>query len=299
MSKREAILRYSLIVNKLRVKKSTFKEIDDYLAQESVIQGYDLCISERTFDRDRKDILAIYNIDIQYNFSSKLYFIVSQEDNSAKHRLLEAFDTFNALNLSEKISRGIHFENRKSIGSENLHGIVHAIQNQEIIQYKYRKYYNDLVTLRTVKPLALKEYKHRWYVMAEDQKDDQIKCFGLDRISELYMTNQKFVDDTGFDIEEHFKYSFGIISPESDNPDNVILSFTPFQGKYIQSMPLHSTQKELTNNDNEYRISLKMFITYDFKMEILSMGANVKVIEPQSLAEDIKEMAKKAYEQYG
>ncbi len=299
MSKREAILRYSLIINKLRIKKSSFKEIDDYLAQESKIQGYDLCISERTFDRDRKDILAIYNIDIQYNFSSKLYFIVSQEDNSAKHRLLEAFDTFNALNLNEKISRGIHFENRKSIGTENLHGIVHAIQNQKIIQYEYRKYYNDQVTCRTVKPLALKEYKNRWYVMAQDQKDNQIKSFGLDRISELSTTNQKFLDDTGFDIDEHFKYSFGIISPESDKPDDVILSFIPFQGKYIQSMPLHSTQEELINNDKEYRIRLKLFITYDFKMEILSMGANVKVIEPQSLAEDIKEMAKAAFEQYG
>ncbi len=298
MSKREAILRYSLIINRLRLKKSTFKEIDDYLVQESKFQGYDFRISERTFDRDRKDILSIYNIEIKYDFSSKVYYIAQDEEDSAHNRLLEAFDTFNALNLSDKISKGIHFETRKSKGTENLHGMVHAIQNQLIIKFDYHKFYNDKISHRTVNPLALKEYKNRWYIMALDHKDNSIKSFGLDRINNLQITKTKFIDDTNFDIDEHFKYSFGIISPNADKPEEIIISFTPFQGKYIQSMPLHHTQETIIDNDEEFRIKLKLYITHDFIMEILSMANNLKIIQPESLIDEIKKVSKATFEQY-
>lgn len=298
MSKKEAILRYSLIINRLRLKDSSFKEIDDYLEQESINQGYNFRISERTFDRDRKDILAIYNIEIKYDFSSKVYYIAQEDNNGVHNRLLEAFDTFNALNLSDKISKGIHFETRKSIGTENLHGMVHSIQNQLIIQFDYHKFYNNQITHRTVNPLALKEYKNRWYIMAKDHKDDLIKSFGLDRIKNLQITKSNYEDNTSFDIDEHFKYSFGIISPNADKPEDIILSFTPFQGKYIQSMPLHHTQDPIIDNNEEYRIKLKLYITHDFIMEILSMGNNVKVIQPQSLIDEIKEVSKATFEQY-
>jgi len=298
MSKREAILRYSLIINKLRIKESSFKEIDEYLDQESTFQGYNFRISERTFDRDRKDILSIYNIEIKYDFSSKVYYIAQEESNGAHNRLLEAFDTFNALNLSDKISKGIHFETRKSMGTENLHGMVHSIQNQLTIKFEYYKFYNDQISHRTVNPLALKEYKNRWYIMALDHKDNQIKSFGLDRINKLQITKAKFINDTHFDIDEHFKYSFGIISPNADEPEDIILSFTPFQGKYIQSMPLHHTQTPLIDNNEEYRIKLTLYITHDFVMEILSMGNNVMVIQPKSLIKEVMKVSKATFEQY-
>ncbi len=298
MSKKEAILRYSLIINRLRLKDSSFKEIDDYLDQESINQGYNFRISERTFDRDRKDILSIYNIEIKYDFSSKVYYIAQEEEDGVHNRLLEAFDTFNALNLSDKISKGIHFETRKSMGTENLHAMVHSIQNLLIIHFEYHKFYNDQISHRTVNPLALKEYKNRWYIMALDHKDNQIKSFGLDRINNLQITKSKFNDNIDFDIDEHFKYCFGIISPNADEPEDIILSFTPFQGKYIQSMPLHHTQESIIDNNEEYRIKLKLYITHDFIMEILSMGNNVKVIQPQSLINKIKKVSKATFESY-
>ena len=75
MSKREAIERYNLIIKKLRRQPSSFSEISDYLAFESDLQGYDFNVSKRTFQRDLEDIRSIYNIDIQYDFSRKVYYI--------------------------------------------------------------------------------------------------------------------------------------------------------------------------------------------------------------------------------
>lgn len=57
MSKKEYILRYLLIIRKLKTgKRVTFDEIDFFLETESEIQAYNLKISLRTFQRDINDI---------------------------------------------------------------------------------------------------------------------------------------------------------------------------------------------------------------------------------------------------
>jgi predicted DNA-binding transcriptional regulator YafY len=93
-----------------------------------------------------------------------------------------------------------------------------------------------------------------------------------------------------------YKHCFGIIYPGEVKPQKVVLSFEPFQGKYIKSLPLHETQEVLIDNEKELRISLNIYLTHDFKMEILSFGENVKVIEPQDFAEELKETYKAALE---
>ena len=288
MSKRESIARYNLIIKKLRKRPATFAEIEEYLALESEIQAYNFNISKRTFQRDRDDIRSLYNIDILFDFSKKVYYIDFDEQPEANERILEAFDTFNALNLTDRLSKHIHFEKRKPQGTEHLYGILHAIKNQIQIKFVYQKYWEDELTERLVEPYALKEFKNRWYVLSKDLVDNKIKSFALDRLTDLGILNKKFNFPKDFDVNEHYRYCFGIISPNGHQPEDVVLSFNAFQGKYIKSLPLHDSQQILIDNDDELRIQLKLFITHDFFMELLSFGENLKVLKPQSLIDDLK-----------
>jgi len=298
MSKREAIARYNLIIKKLRKCPATFVDIANYLALESEIQEYDFNVSIRTFQRDRKDIFSIYNIDIQYDFIQKVYYIDQEEQPELNERILEAFDTFNALNLTDRLSNYIHFEKRKPKGSEHLYGLLHAIKNHIQIKFVYQKYWEDGLTNRHVEPYALKEFKNRWYLLAKDLKNVQIKSFALDRLSELEILKKKFEFPKNFDVNEHYRYCFGIISPNSEKPEEVILSFNPLQGKYIKSLPLHESQILLIDNDDEVRVKLKLFLTHDFFMELLSYGNDMKVIAPSSLIKDLKTTAKNILDIY-
>ena len=79
MSKRESISRYNLIIKKLRKLPCTFDEIADYLSRESELQSYNFNVSKRTFQRDLDDIRSLFNIDIQYDFSGKVYSINNEE----------------------------------------------------------------------------------------------------------------------------------------------------------------------------------------------------------------------------
>lgn len=298
MSKRESIARYNLIIKKLRKQSATFSQIEAYLALESEIQAYNFNISKRTFQRDRDDIRSLYNIDILFDFSKKVYYIDFDEQPQANERILEAFDTFNALNLTDRLSKHIHFEKRKPQGTEHLYGILHAIKNQFQIKFLYQKYWEDELTKRIIEPYALKEFKNRWYVLSKDLSDDKIKSFALDRLTDLEILKTKFTFPNDFDLNEHYRYCFGIINPNGHQPEDIILSFNAFQGKYIKSLPLHDTQKVLIDNEDELRIHLKLFITHDFFMELLSFGENLKVLSPKTLIDKLKSTAKNIQRTY-
>ena len=292
MTKRASIARYNLIINKLRRRPATFAEIEELLNNESELQGYNFNVSKRTFQRDRDDIRSLYKIDIQFDFSKQVYYIDIDDNPEANERILEAFDTFNALNLSERLSKHIHFEKRKPQGTEHLYGVLYAIKNQIQIKFVYQKYWENQLTERIAEPYALKEFKNRWYVLSKDLGDNKIKSFALDRITDLEILNKKFNFPKNFDVTEHYRYCFGIISPNGHQPELIILSFNSFQGKYIKSLPLHESQQILIDNEDELRIQLKLFITHDFFMELLSYGQNLKVIKPQSLINDLKAIVK-------
>ena len=288
MSKRESIARYNLIIKKLRKFPANFEEISRYLALESELQEYNYNISKRTFQRDLEDIRSLYNIDIKFDFSRKVYFIDFDEQPDVNERILEAFDTFNALNLSDRLSANIHFEKRRPQGTENLYGLLHAIKNCLQIKFTYQKFWEDELTSRFTEPYALKEFRNRWYVLAKDLKDNNIKSFALDRLTNLDITKKTFQFPGNFNVNEHYKYCFGIISPNGNKPENLVLSFDPFQGKYIKTLPLHESQEIILDNENELRIKLKVVVTHDLFMELLSYGENLKVLEPKSLIEKIK-----------
>ena len=298
MSQQETISRYNLIIKKLRKNPATFEEIADSLSRASELEEYNFNVSKRTFQRDLNDIRNIYKIDIVYDPALRAYRIDSEGQPEVNERILEAFDTFNALNLSDRLSNHIHFEKRRPQGTENLYGLLHAIKNQLQIQFTYQKYWDEELTQRITEPYALKEFRNRWYVLANDHKDNEVKSFALDRLTDLEITKRGFQSNKKFDVVEHFKYCFGIVSPNGQLPQEVILSFDPHEGKYIKSLPLHETQKILTDSDEELLIQLKLVVTHDFLMEILSHGEYVKVIKPANLVDEVKNAYKNALNLY-
>ncbi len=156
------------------------------------------------------------------------------------------------------------------------------------ITFTYEKYWEDSLSTRTVEPYALKEFRNRWYVLANDLKNDVVKSFALDRISDLEISKKKFQFPQDFNISDYYRDCFGIMGPNEDKPELIILSLDPIQGKYIKSLPLHNSQEIIVDNEDELRIKLTLYITHDFYMELLSMGEDVKVIEPASLIKKLK-----------
>lgn len=292
-------MRYSAIIRCLRSSAASLKEIKAYLENESNIQGYDLNISARTFQRDLDDIYSLYQIEIEYDYSRKKYLIRIAENGGFNERTLEAFETLSALTVSRDVSKYIDFEKRKSIGLENFHGLLHAIKNRLQLNFDYQSFEQDKPHLRKTNPFLLKEFRGRWYLIAKNLSDGMIKTYALDRLSNPEITKKKFRIPVEFNPRDIFKDSFGIISSVVGSiPEKVVLSIRPDQGKYLKTLPLHHSQKIIIDNETELRIQLKVYIAFDLVKELLSFGDAMKVIEPQSLIEELKEGHKCAFEQY-
>ncbi|MCH6201622.1 WYL domain-containing protein [Aquiflexum sp. LQ15W] len=305
MSKRGYISRYLLIFKKLKLKPySTYLELQAYIENQfDYLQMQDdtlnIGFSKRTLQRDIKEIRNVFGIDIEFSKSNKGYFISQNEnENMNFQRMMEAFDMFNSLNLAQDLTPFIHLEKRRPQGTENLYGLLHSIKNRLKIEFTYQKFWDGELSQRIVEPYALKEFKNRWYIIAKDSKDNDIKSFALDRLTQLEISKQTFVYPKNYSVEENYRYCFGIISPNGESPQDIILAFDPFQGKYIKTLPLHDSQVILIDNSDEIRIKLRLCLTHDFLMELLSFGEYLKVIEPKELADKVKKSHEKAYKHY-
>lgn len=305
MSKRGYISRYMMLIKRLKARPfRAFEDLEQYVTRELTtlhMQDDKLVVgfSKRTLQRDIRDIRTLFGINITYDASQKGYFINSSEyESSGFQRMIEAFDVFNSLNMTGDMASLISVQPRGSAGTDNMYGLLHAIKNNVKARFSYHKFWNDEVQIRMVEPYLLKEFRNRWYVITIVANCDEIRTFALDRITNLEITSQKFTKNNNVNLEDVFQYSFGIITGDGDSPKEIILSFGPFQGKYIKSLPLHSSQTILIDNDEELRVALQLHPTHDLLMEILSFGDNVKVLKPASLVKEIKEAHKKAFTQY-
>lgn len=298
MSKKQFIKRHHLIINKLRSNPCSFKRLQDFLEMHSTFDE-NYVISKRTFERDVIEIGEIYSIEIKYNRPENIYEIVHDADSFKTDRIMESFQLFNALSLSESVSNQVILEKRKLLGTEHMFGLIHAIKNAVEISFIHEKYWvkNSISKQKSVQPLALKESQNRWYLIALDTQDHKIKTFGLDRISNLDITKRKFSYPKNYNPELAFEHSFGIITGEIA-PQKIVLSFSFEQSKYMKSLPLHHSQNVLVDNENEFRIELFLCPTYDFVMELMSIGQEVKVLEPESLKQEIISKLKATLNQY-
>jgi predicted DNA-binding transcriptional regulator YafY len=287
MSKRESLNRYVLIVNLLRRRPASFPDIIEMLKKESNFQGYNFTMSKRTFQRDCEDIAQLFNIEIAYDRPANRYYIKYDENSKANERIMEAFDTFNSLKLRERLSDFIFFENRRPAGTEYMQDLIKAIEGEITINIVYERFGQADSFEILVEPYALKEFKNRWYLVGKDSVREKIRTYGLDRIQSIEFSNTKFTHPKSFNLNEYFKYCFGIFIPPVIKPEKIVLSFTPQIGNYIRTMPLHESQEVITDSEQEFRISLYLCITPDFITEIRSYGRGVQVIKPKSLTTQI------------
>jgi len=283
MSKREYISRYLLIINFLKKRQATWEQIAFHLETQSEIEGYNYLISQRTFQRDISEIRSIYQIDIQNNKSTGLYFIADEEEVSNNMHLLDSFNLFNALNLTNNYSNYIQFENRISKGTEHIYGLLHAIKNKFTIDLEYKKFYSTTSELIKVNPYLIKQFKGRWYLLCLKQEINEVRTYALDRIIAFEIKKKHFSIPAGFNIKEYFKSCFGIITPDWLKPEKISFSFNLTQAQYIKTYPLHESQKEIKTLKDRIYFEITVYITHDLIMELLSYGDDIHISSPKGL----------------
>lgn len=299
MSRQATIRRYTLIIEQLSRKYyPSFEQIKGYLYDH----GFE--ISARTIQRDIEQIRFEFGIDIQYDRLRNGYYI--DEDSSVNIesflRFLEIVNTADLLTESLKESKDaldyISFESQGDLkGVENLKTILFAIKNQRKIAFIHENFQTGKRKKISLKPHLLKEYQNRWYVIGIARGIDGFRTFGIDRIEELEVKADTFKPDQKVNPVELFDRIIGLTYSYNEL-EEVLLSFTPLQGKYVNALPLHRSQEILEENEHEVIVKLTIIPNYEFKQKVLMLGDQVKVLEPEWLVEEISDTIKKMNKNY-
>ncbi|MDO5526695.1 MAG: WYL domain-containing protein [Prevotella sp.] len=300
MSKQiEGIRRMLLILNRIRMAAGKFVSQDELMGyvNEKMTERYGYTpIVKRTLQRDIQDIGELFHIYISYNRTGQGYFI--EEDHGRyKERINELimnFDLLNAIDRDTYLSSYILAEHHRPLYSEWLIPLTKAIKETHPVRFEYVNYRKDNATMQVeVKPHYLKESNQRWYLLAYDGA--VMKTYGVDRIRHLEILEQaRFNRNMDIDVTELFKDCYGIWNDPTMPIEDIELRYSPLDGRFIKSAPIHSSQKVLADNDNEFRISLRLRITNDFVMELLSRSNSLEVIRPQHLRERIRKIYEEA-----
>jgi predicted DNA-binding transcriptional regulator YafY len=282
-------LRNILIINK--VKNTPYTDLSgliDYIEQAMMLRGIEnVGISRRTILRDIQNIQTDFGIDIQYSRMRNGYFIEPAASQTDAEQFLDSFDVFTALNIDESIPDFVFAEKHRPRGTQHLFSLIHAIKNGLRIRFSYEKFQGEALSERHLEPYALKECRGRWYLVGRIAGQTDMKSYGLDRISNLVLTEETFRKDTSVGIVEKFRNSYGIYSSDEYPVEEVVLSFDAEDGRYLKSLPLHHSQEIISDTAEEFIIKLRLKITPDFVMEIMSRSWSLKVIEPLTLREQV------------
>ncbi len=299
MSKHETIRRYTLIIEK--IKRSNYPSKTEIIAY---LFNQGLEIADRTLERDIKHIRTEFGLEITYLKSQNGYYIDNDIsfNNESFFRFLEIVNTAELLTESLKESNDtlehILFDNDGGLtGIENLKPLLQAIKEHRKISFVHHNYHNSTNKKFALKPYLLKEYKNRWYVIGIVGNMKEFRTFGIERITNLDLKPTIFQPDNSLDAKAQFDQTIGL--SYSQNPvEKVVLSFTPTQGKYVASLPLHSSQKVEVDDENEYRISLHVTPNYELTQLILSHRENAKVLEPKWLVAEMKNVITNMLKKY-
>ncbi|MBD5257919.1 MAG: WYL domain-containing protein [Barnesiella sp.] len=225
------------------------------------------------------------------------YYIAEEVDFQSREvrKLLDNALFLNNLASKDMLRRNISLEPvRTDVRYQRI--VIEAIEEGKDLLLTYRHNYDERreETLH-VKPIGLKLFRQRWYLVAE-KPDGEPYSYPFDRVRHLLIG--EVTAPTAYDIDSLFADSYGIIRQNGVRPEKVTMKVEREEANYLEALPFHPSQQVVERADDYTIFSLTVCPTYDFIMEILSHGHKIEILSPPSLRSEISDRIKMAYRLY-
>ena len=174
--------------------------------------------------------------------------------------------------------------------------IFNAIANKITLSIDYKSFKRPESKVFEISPYFLKEYNNRWFVLGKSPGYERISIFALDRIESISNAGLPY-EDTDVDFDEYFENVIGVTV--SDNPiETVQLWISRQQIDYIETKPMHRSQRLISKDENGGVIEMDLIPNYELEQTVLALGEHAKVLEPTSLSERIQQRLNDSIKQY-
>ena len=262
-------------------------------------------LSRTTFNRHKDAIEDIFGIYIDCDrMDGYRYHIGNEEvlrEDSVQNWMLSTLTVNNLVSESMSLQHRIVLENIPSDG-EYLEMVIKAMKESRKVTIRYRRYQSAEAKTFTISPYCIKLFRQRWYLLSRFDNGG-FAIFSFDRMEEIAPTDETFKMDKKFDANDFFSECYGVVIGDGTLPERLVLRAYGKEVYYLRDLPLHHTQKELkfhsAASEEDYAdFELFMRPTADFKGQLMSRGAWLKVLEPAWLAEEICQWHEDAIKKY-
>lgn len=203
------------------------------------------------------------------------------------------------LSLSHNSGKIIEFEQNSFLwGLEHITPIYNAILYKKMVEIEYRSFKQDLPQTIAFHPYFLKQYNNRWYIFGFNDASGLIMNLALDRITSIQDSKKKFIPNDTIDFSEYFEDIVGVTVENEGQLLKIVLKVSNNLLPYIQTKPIHGSQKNKQQGDSFTILTLDLIPNYELESIILSYGEGVEVLEPLSLRNKICERINKISNNY-
>lgn len=202
-------------------------------------------------------------------------------------------------------------ENLYLRNKEYLPLLFSCIARHLTISVPYKKFNDSEIKSFTVYPYMLKQYATRWYLLCTptrseqyDYKPDLILSLPIDRFEgEVTVCEDVPFIKCAVDLEERFEEIIGITYKEKNPVEKIILAVRNDAYPYIDTKPLHETQKKCIDPqyqiDGYKTISIECRDNHELISKLCSYGDDLIVLAPEGIRDEIVEILKKQQKIYG
>ena len=287
--------RYLWLIELLSYSKGLSKsEIDSRWANSVFNDDGKGTIPRRTFIRMKENILSLFDIQIVYDRKEKKYYIENDISGCNKNTqfLLSAFAVNQMVSENRDLTGRILLEDTPTGSNVFLPEITTAMRENRRLSITYQNYEMQTAREFEIEPYALRYFGRRWYVLAHNGFHDSLRLYALDRMKDVKISDKLFKLPEDFSADDYFSRYFGVIVTDG-KAENIQLKTSDTRAKYLRSLPLHRSQKEIASNLFE----LHLVPTDDFINAVRAMGTEVEVVSPdwlrKRLLQDAKDLVKK------
>ena len=144
----------------------------------------------------------------------------------------------------------------------------------------------------------MKQYNNRWFLFGCVDGRTNLTNLPLDRIQEISPASISYKPNTDIDLKDYFEEFIGVSRKNNDKAQIVQIKVDKESYNYIETKPLHGTQRVISREDDGVVIQIEVIINKELKHLLLSYGAGVTVLSPSELRDDLIEQNKESLKNY-
>ncbi|MCW5767736.1 MAG: WYL domain-containing protein [Phycisphaeraceae bacterium] len=138
-------------------------------------------------------------------------------------------------------------------------------------------------------PYALLFSVRAWYALGRREGREGVRCLKLSRFSRVSTTDASYEIPTGFSVEKHLGNAWRLIPGPVEH--DIILRFESPFSETVSDTLWHPTQTIEHEPDGSIIMRLRVAGLDEIVWWVLSMGPSCRVIQPDSLAQRVRDLA--------